>query len=287
LSFRQYIPSKAHKYGIKFFELCTNDGFVLDLVIYKGKGTIENDTPFTFGIVDKLMSNYYGKGHTIYMDNYYNSIPLTKYLLENKTSNEVMNANLKKGEAIHAENGNIHVIKWRDKRDVFIVSTKHNLDFTSVINKFGKSKFKPAMVFDYNNNMSGIDRADQMISYYPSPRKCLRWYIKVFFHAMDICLWNANYLYNKQKPCISHLDFRRDVVSTLLGISNTKRFSIQTVQTKQTLHLIQKVPIRKRCRLCHTKKIRKTTLYVCNTCQDDQGKTIGLCSDPCFAIYHS
>jgi len=86
---------------------------------------------------------------------------------------------------------------------------------------------------------------------------------------------------------MSHLDFRRDVVSTLLGISNTNRSSIQTVQTKQTLHLIQKVPIRKRCRLCHRKKIRKTTLYVCNTCQDDQGKTIGLCADPCFAIYHS
>jgi len=104
---------------------------------------------------------------------------------------------------------------------------------------------------------------------------------------MDICLWNANYLYNKQKPSMSHLDFRRDVASTLIGISNTKRFSMQTVQTIQTLHLIQKVPIRKRCRLCHTKKIRKTTLYVCNTCQDDQGKTIGLCADPCFAIYHS
>lgn len=63
LSFRQYTPSKAHKYGIKFFELCTNDGFVLDLVIYKGRGTIEDERGFTFGIVDKLMSNYLGKGH--------------------------------------------------------------------------------------------------------------------------------------------------------------------------------------------------------------------------------
>lgn len=64
-----------------------------------------------------------------------------------------------KGEAIHAENGNIHVIKWRNKRDVFMVSTKHNLHFTSVTDKFGRSKFKPTIVFDYNNNMSGIDRA--------------------------------------------------------------------------------------------------------------------------------
>ena len=29
LVFRQYIKNKRYKYGIKFFELCTNDGFVL------------------------------------------------------------------------------------------------------------------------------------------------------------------------------------------------------------------------------------------------------------------
>lgn len=140
------------------------------------------------------------------MDNYYNSIPLKKYLLENvvgtlrknrkENPKEIMNANLKKGEEIHAENGNIHVLKWWDKRDVLMVSTKHNLHFTSVIDKFGRSKFKPTMVSDYNNNISGIDRAKQMISYYPTLRKCLRWYIKVFFHTMNICIWNANYLLN-------------------------------------------------------------------------------------------
>jgi len=76
-------------------------------------------------IVDKLMSNYFGKGHTLYMDNYYNSIPLTKYLLDTNTNvvgtlrknwkespkEIIMSANLKKGEAIHSENGNIHVLK--------------------------------------------------------------------------------------------------------------------------------------------------------------------------------
>lgn len=36
--------------------------------------------------------------------------------------------------------------------------------------------------------MSGIDRADQMIGYYSTQKKCLRWYIKVFFHLMDIFL---------------------------------------------------------------------------------------------------
>jgi len=30
---------------------------------------------------------------------------------------------------------------------------------------------KSNIIVDYNNNMSGIDRADQVISYYPTPRK--------------------------------------------------------------------------------------------------------------------
>ncbi|XP_008179963.1 piggyBac transposable element-derived protein 4-like [Acyrthosiphon pisum] len=72
LSFRQYIPSKALKYGIKCFELCTDDGFILDLIIYKGTGT--DSRGVTFGIVNKLMKNYFGQGHTLYMDNYYNSV---------------------------------------------------------------------------------------------------------------------------------------------------------------------------------------------------------------------
>ena len=37
LVFRQYIKNKRHKYGIKFFELCTNDGSVLKTDICSGQ----------------------------------------------------------------------------------------------------------------------------------------------------------------------------------------------------------------------------------------------------------
>lgn len=36
LGFRQYIPNKTAKYGIKLYELCTPDGFILNA--YTGKG---------------------------------------------------------------------------------------------------------------------------------------------------------------------------------------------------------------------------------------------------------
>ncbi|KAF0728333.1 piggyBac transposable element-derived protein 4-like, partial [Aphis craccivora] len=167
LSFRQYIPSKAHKYGIKFYELCTKDGFILNILIYKVKGTDEDSRGVTFGIVAKLMEPYLGKGHTVYMDNFFNSVPLAQFLFENQTM-------VGKSEVAHVQKGNIHVIKYNDKRDVCMISTKQKLDFIEVTDKFRRNKLKPNIIVDYNNNMSGIDRADQMISYYPTPRKCLR-----------------------------------------------------------------------------------------------------------------
>lgn len=37
LSFRQYIPSKRHKYGIKLFKLCLPHGYTHSLKVYCGK----------------------------------------------------------------------------------------------------------------------------------------------------------------------------------------------------------------------------------------------------------
>jgi len=297
LSFRQYIPSKAHKYGIKSYELCTKDGFILNILIYKGKGTVEDSRGVTFGIVAKLMEPYLGKGHTVYMDNFYNSIPLAQFLFENQTMvvgtlrknrkdnpKDTLNAKLGKGEVAHVQKGNIHVIKYNDKRDVCMISTKQKLDFVEVTDKFGRNKMKPNIIVDYNNNMSGIDRADQMISYYPTPRKCLRWYIKVFFHLMDMCLWNGNILYNIHVKNMAHLEFRKCVASYLIGISYNQRVVHKT--PSQKTHNLMKVKIRKRCRVCHQNKLRKNTAFVCDTCKDDKGNTIGLCPDSCFKIYH-
>ena len=58
-------------------------------------------------------------------------------------------------------------------------------------NKRGEKKQKPNIVRDYNAGMSGVDKADQMISYYDSLRKTVRWYKKVGLHVLDIIMHNA------------------------------------------------------------------------------------------------
>ncbi|KAL6419513.1 hypothetical protein ACFW04_011346 [Cataglyphis niger] len=76
LSFKQYIPSKRSRFGIKTYVLCNcKTGYVLDVNIYAGSETrITEDTPEigkTGNIVLTLLKPYLGKGHTLYVDNFY------------------------------------------------------------------------------------------------------------------------------------------------------------------------------------------------------------------------
>lgn len=82
--FSEYIPCKAHKYGIKFYELCSSDGFLLNFIIYKGKGTVIDENGVTFSIDTKLMQIYLSKGYTLYMNNFCNSVKLVHHLYDNK-----------------------------------------------------------------------------------------------------------------------------------------------------------------------------------------------------------
>ena len=52
---------------------------------------------------------------------------------------------------------------------------------------------------EYNGGMGGVDLADMLIALYRIAVKTHRWYIKVFWHCVDICRVNAWLLY--QRDC--------------------------------------------------------------------------------------
>jgi hypothetical protein len=58
---------------------------------------------------------------------------------------------LGKGEVAHVQKGNIHVIKYNDKRDVCMTCTKQKMDFIEVTETFGLKKMKPNVIVDYDN----------------------------------------------------------------------------------------------------------------------------------------
>lgn len=154
LSFRQYIKNKRARYGIKFFELCAPDGYLFNLEIYKGKSEKIEEESKVDSLVLRLMSPYLNRGHHLVMDNFYNSAKLSENLLKHKThttgtlrSNRKGNPKvvtfkkLKKGEYIWRRRRGVYVSKWRDNRDVLLLTTKYHPKLIEVSNRFGKVSF--------------------------------------------------------------------------------------------------------------------------------------------------
>ncbi|PNF40920.1 hypothetical protein B7P43_G14977 [Cryptotermes secundus] len=87
LSFKQYLPLKAAKFGIKTFELCeSSSGYVWSFLVYTGQGMeltnqyVTAETNKTTAIVVTLLENLLGRRHTVWMDNFYNSPVLARIL---------------------------------------------------------------------------------------------------------------------------------------------------------------------------------------------------------------
>ena len=174
LIFWQYSENIRHKYGIKFYELCTHDGLVLSAEIYGGQGFNDVDNlGQTVAIVLKLMEPYLEKGYHVSTDNYYNSVSLTKFLSSKGTyitgtlrkdrkrnPKKVISTKLKKGQMVWKSKGDIIVAKWKDNQDVLMISNAHIPKMTTVTSRRGNEKQKPNMVKDYNNSISCIDRSD-------------------------------------------------------------------------------------------------------------------------------
>lgn len=92
--------------------------------------------------------------------------------------------------------------------------------------------------------MSGIDRSDQMISYYSSPRKTIRWYKKVIFHFLDISIWNSYFLYKKSLLTSNYrfIDFREAIIKKLIYLPEKIIHGNQLIGSKNIRRNINHLP---------------------------------------------
>ena len=151
------------------------------------------------------MSELYNKGHHVFMDNWYASLKLFQHLESNGTAacgtarkDRIMppwslrNESLKRGESAFRRSGNVMMLRYRDKKDVYFLSTIHQMEssLTGKKNKQGEDIIKPVLVNHYNRFMGGIDRNDAIIGNYSSVRKSMKWTTKVASHFTEEALLN-------------------------------------------------------------------------------------------------
>lgn len=146
LQFRQYIPNKTHKYGVKLYKMCSPDGYTFNIKVYAGKGTTTSELGHSHEIVLKLLEiiEEPKEGRIIFGDNFYSSIPLAEYLYQQKMfycgtlrSNrrgipKELHKKIKRGEVIGKEREGIKIIKWVDKRPVMMITTDPSHDATVI-----------------------------------------------------------------------------------------------------------------------------------------------------------
>lgn len=138
------------------------------------------------------------KNLKLYLDRFFSSPTLARRLLDKQTyvcGTVMMNRSgmpknfpttpLEVGQMEAMQKDNMTVFAWKDKREIYIRSTVCDSTFglTGKIDaETGDMIYKPTCVNQYNKYMGGVDLCDSIISAYPSMRKSIKWYKKVFFH---------------------------------------------------------------------------------------------------------
>jgi hypothetical protein len=68
--FKQFIPKKRKRFGIKVFKLCDSTGYTYDMKVYLGKDRLRTaqHVTATHATVTELTRKIEGRGHKLYMD---------------------------------------------------------------------------------------------------------------------------------------------------------------------------------------------------------------------------
>lgn len=82
------------------------------------------------------------------------------------------------------------VLRRKDKRDVYMISTKHeSVEIVRHINKQFKKTMKAKCILAYNKGMGGINRQDQMLACFPIMKKVIKGYRTLFSYMSDTDLF--------------------------------------------------------------------------------------------------
>lgn len=155
----------------------------------------------------ELLTNFCGKWHHLYMDNYYSSVELMEYLLIMKIRVcEMLRQNKGLSEKLKNSKLNVFETKYQRRRDVFTqvwkasntkviktISTIHKINLVEtkkqISRKTNSTIQKPETILDYNKYVKGVDRVDEFLSYYPMYRKTIKWSKIVVLYLLNCALY--------------------------------------------------------------------------------------------------
>ncbi|XP_022167869.1 piggyBac transposable element-derived protein 4-like, partial [Myzus persicae] len=201
LSIKQYIRGKPSPWGIKNFLLCGQSGLVYNLLLYQGSSTqIDENMQKNFGLGGAIVLKLYKifAAGTIRI-NRFNNPPFPK---------DKQLAKMGRGTSFEiCSNHNIALVKWFDNKAVQLGSNFISSGTPTIVQRFDRKKKSlvfiecPEVVYLYNKSMGGVDKHDQLVSYYRTFIKSKKWTLRMLFHIFDMAVVN------------SWLEYKRDAIN--------------------------------------------------------------------------
>jgi len=127
-------------------------------------------------------------------------------------------------------------VRWFDNKLVTLLSTFVGADpVTESQRWFRKEKIRksvvcPQIVTVYNKHMGGVDTLDSMMGLYRIHVRSKKYYLRIFFHFVDIAVVNAWILYRRvlkqtgsQVTVLPLLDFKSEVAQGLCRVNKSGR----------------------------------------------------------------
>ncbi|UYV61474.1 hypothetical protein LAZ67_1004985 [Cordylochernes scorpioides] len=229
--FRQYMPNKPAKYGLKIYTISDARTFyTFNFEIYCGK---QPDGPYKKSnspddIVKRLITPISGTSRNITTDNWYTSYKLSQDLLTEhkltlvgtlkKNKKEIPkiflpNRNRPKYNSIFGFTQNTTLVSYVPKKSkaVLLLSTMHS---TPTIDEESGFKLKPEIVTFYNLTKGGVDMVNQMCGTYSVGRRTNRWPLCLFFDLLNVAGINSEIIFkslNINSPRVPRRIFLKNI----------------------------------------------------------------------------
>lgn len=319
-SLKQYMPMKPIKRGIKMWcRADSTNGYLCDFDIYTGKSQQGVQHGLGYSVVTKLCASIKGHWYAIFCDNFFTSYKLVEDLYVQykilccgtlRTGrkefprclfDKVVLKRMQRGDIVWRMKGPVLAVSWIDKKPVFAAGTNtsappQQLPQINRKQKDGSIKKVPCppIIVAYNKYMGGVDKNDQMKSYYTIPVSGKKWWTRILFDLLDRAIFNS-FILEQESP--NHTsrplkEFRISLAKELIGDFSSRRKrgrpSTEPMVARQVeRHFLEYVPtndkgkrMERRCKVCSDGGKFKRTSYFCPECD------VGLCAAPCFGIYH-
>lgn len=314
--FRQYIPSKPNKYGIKCFALTDAKlYYTYNIEIYAGK---QPEGPFFVSnkpsdVVKRMVEPIYGSGRNITADNWFSDMDLVDYLKGKKISyvgtvrknkrqlptEFVATMGRAQFTSLFGYNDVKTLVSYipNPRKNVILVSTLHN---NNTIDPDSEEKRKPEIITFYNSTKGGVDTVDKMCATFNVSRNIKRWPMIIFFTMLNVAGINSQVIYhaNNTESLRRRLFLKR--LAHELTIDMLRRRSLKTVGIPTNLQnrlAIYRPPIqeeerslptppkRRRCSTCTNETgFRRLTNHQCKKCETPLCLThVNMVCDRCFA----